>query len=614
MLIAAVACGLLVTAFVEVLSVGRWLDGPRLALLWGVACIAAASFACWARRRLQRPASPRLDRAERLGVLGCSVIAVVTLITALAAPPNTFDVLVYHMSRVAHWAQNHSVDSYPTHILRQLHQPPGAEYAVLNIYLLTGGDRFVNLVAWSSAIGCMVATSSIAAAIGMSRRAQIVTALCAATLPMLQAQASGAKNDVVAAFWLSSYVALALRRHDERQPARSTFVEAGALALALLTKGTTYLFAPPLVVWMLARRFRQLGWRVWRPLATTTVVCLLVNAAFFVRNQEIHGAPLGPGREAAAAAYRYVNDELGVQTLGSNVLRNTALQLTMPSSKLTRSFERRVAVVHAWFGWRTDEPSSTWGGQSFSLQAWLPDEERFGSPVHAALLLLACLGWRGLRRANAGAAALLVAAVAAYLLFCALLKWQPWHARLHLPLLVVGVPVVAATWMRLWRPLAVVAVGLTCASSACTTIGLHNRSWLAPAADAGLFGARDRLYFVTGPEMMSARSAAFARLRREGVRDLGLIVSGNEREYVLWTLPDADGMRIEHVAVDNASAFLRERVPFQAFVPQALLVIPCQGEEITIEGRRYPLAARYDDLAVHLLERRPAAATGSTGR
>jgi hypothetical protein len=52
----------------------------------------------------------------------------------------------YHLARVAHWGQNHTVAFYPTHIVRQLYQPPWAEYAMLHLYILAGGDRLANLV------------------------------------------------------------------------------------------------------------------------------------------------------------------------------------------------------------------------------------------------------------------------------------------------------------------------------------------------------------------------------------------------------------------------------------------------------------------------------------
>ena len=64
-----------------------------------------------------------------------------TFCVALLSPVQTYDSLSYHLSRVAHWAQNRSVAVYVTGIERQNMMGPFAEYAVLHLYILQGGDR-----------------------------------------------------------------------------------------------------------------------------------------------------------------------------------------------------------------------------------------------------------------------------------------------------------------------------------------------------------------------------------------------------------------------------------------------------------------------------------------
>jgi 3-methyladenine DNA glycosylase AlkC len=58
--------------------------------------------------------------------------------------------MVYHMTRVQHWIQNRSVAHYPTHVLKELHRNPWAEYALLHFQVLSQGDRLANLLQWSS--------------------------------------------------------------------------------------------------------------------------------------------------------------------------------------------------------------------------------------------------------------------------------------------------------------------------------------------------------------------------------------------------------------------------------------------------------------------------------
>ena len=75
-----------------------------------------------------------------LFVLPIGVIVSLTGLIAFVAPPNNYDSMTYHLGRVVHWIQNHSVQHYPTNIDRQLFMPPWAEFAITHFYLLSTDD------------------------------------------------------------------------------------------------------------------------------------------------------------------------------------------------------------------------------------------------------------------------------------------------------------------------------------------------------------------------------------------------------------------------------------------------------------------------------------------
>ncbi|GAI89103.1 unnamed protein product, partial [marine sediment metagenome] len=52
------------------------------------------------------------------------------------------------MARVAHWAQQGSVAHYASGVKNQILMSPGAEFAVLHLYVLGSGDQLVNFVGW----------------------------------------------------------------------------------------------------------------------------------------------------------------------------------------------------------------------------------------------------------------------------------------------------------------------------------------------------------------------------------------------------------------------------------------------------------------------------------
>ena len=70
-----------------------------------------------------------------------------TFLALLTATTN-WDSLTYHLPRILHWIQQGSVDHYPTNIIRQIDLAPWSSFAMANLYLLQGSDRWISLVQW----------------------------------------------------------------------------------------------------------------------------------------------------------------------------------------------------------------------------------------------------------------------------------------------------------------------------------------------------------------------------------------------------------------------------------------------------------------------------------
>src|SRR5262249_51366488 len=133
----AVAWGVAMVAVTEGLSLLSALTRPWVAVFWLVVLALTVAYALRVQRRA-RGGPLRLPRPS-LGVLllGGAVGAVAALIgvIALVAPPNNFDAMTYHLSRIMVWQQQAALSPYATHIVRQLYQPPGAEFAIFQLQL-----------------------------------------------------------------------------------------------------------------------------------------------------------------------------------------------------------------------------------------------------------------------------------------------------------------------------------------------------------------------------------------------------------------------------------------------------------------------------------------------
>ena len=553
-LIAAVAGGVVLTGLTELLSLLGGLTFGWLVAAWagvlGAAGLVAARLHLGRRRPhdAAAPPAPARSRLDRAMACGIAVAVAMTAALALFAVPITYDSMTYHLARVAHWAQNRSVAFYPTHVIRQLFPPPWAEYAVLHTVVLAGGDRLANLVQWGSMAGCLVGVSVIARQLGAGARGQLLAAFVCATIPIGLLQASTTQNDYAAALWLvcltSALLALAARSGPV------PLLGAGAsLGLALLTKGTAYIFAGPLVVILLfGGRDRSISRAVGRGLVIG--LCAVgLNAPHYARNVELFGSPLGPGGDGN---FRYANDALSLPLLTSNVLRNLGLHAGTPWAAANARIELVIDAAHRAIGVPPDDPRSTWPGTRFAVTAPLAQEDLAPNGLHLLLIAAAIVGvWR--LRGPGRARAFSVCLVTAFLLFCLLLRWQPWHSRLQLPLFVLGAPLVGVVFERL-KPALLATMAVLLAGSSVYFLAANKAQPLVGRRAVFSTPRAEQRAAQAGPAYVGA--ARF--VASTGCREVGLVLGSNDREYLFWALLADAGWRgrMDPVLVANVSAAL----------------------------------------------------------
>jgi Dolichyl-phosphate-mannose-protein mannosyltransferase len=600
---AAVAWGAAVALITEGLSLVRLLSfGPVLAA-WLVV-IAAALLGYAYTRSTARPASagPSVSLSAWWPLAGLIILVALVGVAAMLAPPNTMDSLVYHMPRIAQWIQHGSVEHFPTHVLRQLHLGPWAEYAMLQLQILAGGDRFANFVQWLAMVGALVAVSLVTEQLGGGRRCQMLSAVACATIPMGLLQASGTQNDYVVAFWLVCFVSFgyALAAPGRGHGATSAAVWTGtSLGLALLTKATAFLFALPLLAWLLLgpwRRARLAG----RTFAIVLACVAALNSGHLARNMKTYGSPLGPGREGL---FVYANEAFGPSVLLSNAIRNTALHLGTPDESVNAAIERLVAWLHRRIGRAVDDPKTTWLTTTFHVRRPTAHEDLAGNPLHLALIVMstalllatwkpAVVRWDMVAYAGA--------LVGAFVVFGWYLKWQPWHSRLHLPLFVLWSPLIGRM-LGPHRRTATTVAAVLLALAVPWVVYAHSRPLLGP--NAVFVRSRADQYFANVEAQRDAYRLVGQRLRGLHCATIGLWVDYNS-EYLLWVElgheAGGGGVRIEHVAVLNESArhSFTER---KSFDPCAVVVItdrPDVPRLATLNGALYGL--RLDGPPVYL--------------
>lgn len=565
--------GLLIV-LTELLDALSWLDATGVKGAWGGVAVAGLGWAFFEHRR--RSTAGRSARGywmsfspfERFLLSAAAVVASLTLFTALVYPPNNNDSMAYHMARVAHWVQNRSIQPYPTYIEPQLHHPPLAEWGILHLYWLAGSDLFANLMQWVAYAGSLAGLSLLARLLGGNRLVQAATVFVAATVPMVILQSSSTQNDVVEAFFLITLNVFLLHFYQTRHRP-SLWLGALALAAAWLTKGTGYLYSAPLLLtWGLAElsRVRKARWmgQLLR-LAGNSLLLLgvgaLFNAGHYARNQRVYDDILidKAGRDV------YTNQIHTPAALASNLGRNLGVHFGVPGLHLLSQYA--LEGLHERMGLDIRDERTTYGRYPFDLPILSNNEDNASNFLHL-LWLTGCGVYllRVRRRPEARPFLLLAAVVTAeFVLFCGLLKWQPWNSRLHTAMFLLAAPVGGYGLSRLGRGGQRVVVGLLLASALAFALTNFSRPLLTIpplTRDDSFLRGRFTNYYVNerGLEPIHGAIGRFLNQQPADSLRVGLMYADYEWDYP-WFRQVKPGIRLHHIRVTSASRVLDTHPP-----------------------------------------------------
>ncbi|MEV8513528.1 hypothetical protein [Dactylosporangium sp. NPDC051484] len=528
---------------VELLSAVGLLNRLTITIAWVAAAIVAGYFG---RRWLIgifpmiRDRWREAARVERVIVSLLGALFLADLVIALMSPPNNFDSQTYHLPKVEHWAAQGSVNFYPTIIDRQLAMAPGAEYILLHLRLLTGGDALYNLVQLAAGVGTVLIASRIAAQLGGGRRAQLIAALIFGTIPMVLLEATSTQTDLVIALWVGSVATLVLDELHRRTPWPAVLLLGAAAGLTLVTKATGLLAAGPLLVVWFGAQLRQ------RPIGRSMAVVLadvlpkaaviagmmaLMSGPYLWRVQTTYENPLGPDHLRGSISMQR-HDPASVLI---NALRIGETALQTPAGPVGAGAIRGLA--HA-IGVDPDARDITYWNTTYPYESWPPDEDRVSLPVQGTLILVgaAVLLWR--RSPARLYAAVFWIAVLAYV---TMVKWQPWGNRLILFLILLGTPL-AALWvdglLAARRRAIAGATALALAGGAMAGAFAVSYGWprrLVGHGSVFTTSTQDER-FIRRPEWGTDYVWAADAVRASGAKRVGLLQGYNTWEYPWWIL------------------------------------------------------------------------------
>ena len=538
---------------------------------------------------------------------GISLIFAAVGLIAVVSPPNNWDSMTYHMSRVVHWMQNRSVEHYPTSYVPQLYHPPGAEFAIMHFQIISGGDRFANLIQWLSMVGSAIAVSLIAKQLGANLRGQVFAAVFAATLPMGILQGSSTQNDYAVCFWVVCFVSCGLAGMSAGITLSNTLKIGASLGLALLTKTTAYIFSIPFILWFIIVGIKRFHQKMLPPILMIAAVTLILNIGHFWRNYDLFGYLIGAPQDFTK---QYKIEIFTLPTFLSNIIRNLAMHTGTSISKINGLIVAVVKLLHKILGILPNDPRITWPpGQVYALSTPSFNENNATNPIHFGLIFatIMLISNNPKLRQIKIVIVYLTATITTFLLLCLLLKFQPWQSRHHLTIFVLFAPLFGLTISQLSNYK--IANYIVLIMIFMSLPWIFNNKFRPLLGESNIFNSRNELYFTSRPNIELAYYQAVDFVKSQNCTNIGLSFwTKNSWEYPLWVLfqqPGKPTPRIEHIStIDPVVEKKLNSEPYKSFIPCAIVYQSTkddkQGKEIVVKNQTYVQKFTLEPLSVFL--------------
>lgn len=361
------------------------------------------------------------------------ILVTLTFIQGIFSAPNTTDSIVYHLPRVMYWTQEHSLYQ---DVIRNDHDfmAPFAEYILLHLYLIFQSDRALFLSQWLAFIVSIYLAVVVANQLGIKNKAAKLISLLIASLPIALMQSSSTQTDMVTTLMLllSFYFALILRNDLSL---KNIFFFSFAIGLGILTKATfiIYLIIPFAFLLPALKK-----WRQFLPLALISIVIIgLAQVRFLYQNLTLYGNITGVKLMEKGGGY--INEIVTPQVIISNLVRNIFLHF--PTPFFAKDLQSGITILHKIIGLDLNDARITYYDTKFAIQPVVfPQEDIVGNPIHLIIILLSAfllfLHYKNFKFSSK--VNLYILSVISFIIFSAILKWQPFHSRLQIPFFIFG--------------------------------------------------------------------------------------------------------------------------------------------------------------------------------
>lgn len=603
-------------ACTEILSIFHLLNKITLLTVWGLADILLmVSLAIQCRKYPQREtwSISAVIKAARVSLKNMHPLIWILVICgvgvfylALKTVPYNWDSMTYHLSRIAAWAQNQSVAHYATNIIRELASPVLGEFVNLHVYILMGEqDTLFNLLQCFSYFVCAVMVYGISKKLGCEKILCALAAMLYMAMPIAYAEALTTQVDNFSTVWLVFFVYIMLDFTLGSEKIQWNALTVQRVCVMGLCVAWGYLTKPSVCVAMLLFVLGLLLVCIVRKdnvftlskLILCTLPCIVLPILpEILRNFGTFNAfssPIAGARQLVGTGnplYLFIN-------FTKNFVFNLPTNYWTGSVEFWKKVPRKLAEI---LGVELDHASISEDGAAFMLHGVNYGHDTAISPmivwllifcVLVAVLTLRRIEWKSLYKSYS------VTVTAAFLLFCVILRWEPYVGRYMVPFMALLCPMVVLQIQRVLggfgtkfvkiRYGVIAVLVCMCIVEIINMYGFHSKMCTQYGA-----GERPYGYFTNRTTEYEVYTAMSGQILEAGYQDIGFYSGENHYEYPFWVLLAENDATIKHVNVENDSAIYLD----ESFVPDCIIWLSASPVETFALGDvKYPNVKTFGD-------------------
>lgn len=528
-------------------------------------------------------------------------LALIVLGLAVLTVPYNSDSMTYHLPRIAYWAQDGTVAHYAVDDVRQLSSPVLAEFVNVQVYILSGcKDQMFNLLQAGSYILNAYLVFQIARKLECKEKFALLGTLLFMTMPIAFGEALTTQVDQFATIWFLIFIYYFIELYESEKIVCSRAVilkcilMGVCISLGYLAKPSVDIGMAVLLLFLLLKCIRRNDKFL---VLVKIVLCVLPFVVLplipeLIRNYQTFSAFSDP-----IVGKRQLIGTLAPNYVFINMVKNFVHNF--PNIYLydcTEWMAKIVMILAGIFRVDINAVSIAEDGHQYVMNSVPAYGHDIATNPVVVILAVICFVYclMHLRDGKNKGREYTVCVMVTFVIFCALVRWEPFVSRYMLAYLAALCPMIAWQIQEMTEKSkfvslrqAIVPIMCFCiATDAFSLIRYHQELWHEEAS------VRPDAYFYYNKSLKEDYFEVIQWIKDNNYQKIGLCINSHRFLWPVWAMLGNEDIRMEYILVENNSSKY-ENVDF---IPDCIITDELSKDEyVTVHGNVYQRTEEFAD-------------------